>query len=156
LICKRAVWFCCGLFYWGAAYQGVFTPSDPLIFQNTEYKDCRPVNDKDSFDFSLINNRNHEGKTKNWYTCGKLKGEYSTFSPLTYSLDVILPLIDLGQEKTWGTYIDTPKENAICEFLSFTINHVIRLIIWIETLFGWMASLMLVAFLTGLSDRYKY
>lgn len=148
-----AIWLSFAVCFWWAAYQGVFTPSDPLVFQNTTYDTCRSV-DTDSKN-RTINNSEPAGKTNNWYTCGKLMGEYTTFSPLTYSLDVILPLVDLGQEKTWGTYIDTAKPNAFYELVAFTPNHIIRLMVWFEIIFGWMASLMLVAVLTGLTDRKK-
>lgn len=148
-----AIWLSFGLCFWLAAYQGVFTPSDPLVFQNSTYDTCRSV-DKDGKP-RIINNLEPNQVTYNWYTCGKLMGEYTTFSPLTYSLDVILPLVDLGQEKTWGTYIDTAKPNAIYELMAFTPNHIVRLMVWFEILFGWMASLMLVAVLTGLTDRNK-
>ena len=33
--------------------------------------------------------------------CKSLPAEYTTFSPLAYSLDILLPLVDLGQ-KTLG------------------------------------------------------
>jgi hypothetical protein len=147
------VWFMCGLLYWNAAYQGVFAPSDPLVFQNENYDNCRSV-DADSTP-RRIDNNNKDQITYNWYTCGALVGEYSTFSPLAFSLDVILPLVDLGQEKTWGTYIDTAKPSMGAEFWQFSHNHWVRLLIWFEILFGWMASLMLVAVLTGLTDRTK-
>jgi hypothetical protein len=148
-----AIWLSFAACFWWAAYQGVFTPSDPLVFQNAAYDTCRSVDAQGKN--RDINNAEPDGKTNNWYTCGRLMGEYTTFSPLTYSLDVILPLVDLGQEKTWGTYIDTAKPDAINEFFAITPNHIIRLMVWLEILFGWMASLMLVAVLTGLTDRNK-
>lgn len=148
-----AIWLSFGLCFWLAAYQGVFTPSDPLVFQNSAYDTCRSVDTAGKT--RIINNLEPNQVTYNWFTCSKLMGEYTTFSPLTYSLDVILPLVDLGQEKTWGTYIDTAKSNAVSELLAFTPNHIIRLMVWFEIIFGWMASLMLVAVLTGLTDRNK-
>lgn len=148
-----SVWLSFAALYWVAAYQGVFAPSDPLVFQNAEYETCRTINTNGIYDRNVINNTIEV--SRNWYTCAALKGEYTTFSPLAYSLDAILPLVDLGQEKTWGVYIETPKANAIGEFFQFPLNHWIRLLVWFEILFGWMASLILVAVLTGLTDRTK-
>jgi hypothetical protein len=147
------VWLFSATMYFCAAYHGIFTPSDPLVFQNESYEsDCR------SFDIDgtarTINNQDEKGVTHNWYTCAKLMGEYTTFSPVAYSLDVIFPLVDLGQEKTWGVYIATPRSND--ELLKhWSWNHAVRLLVWFEVLFGWMASLMLVAVLTGLTERDK-
>lgn len=151
-----AVWIFSAMIYWCAAYQGTFAPSDPLVFQKESLNSCRSVNSQGKFDRTIINNKEKTGDTHNWYTCGALSGEYATFSPLAYSLDVILPVVDLGQEKAWSPYIDTPYNNAVDEFFAnFTWNHVIRLIIWMEVLFGWVASLMFVAVLTGLTDRNR-
>lgn len=141
--------------YFCAAYYGIFTPSDPLVFQNSAYEAaCRSYNPDGTE--RIINNADKNGNTHNWYTCGALMGEYTTFSPIAYSLDVILPLVDLGQEKAWGVYIATPKANGIDElFGHWPINHVTRLLVWFEIIFGWVASLMLVAVLTGLTERDK-
>ena len=149
------VWLFSAAMYFCAAYHGIFTPSDPLVFQNVNYElDCR------SFDMDgtarTIHNQDEHGVTHNWYTCGKLMGEYTTFSPVAYSLDVILPLVDLGQEKTWGVYIESPAANGAVELLThWSWNHTARLLVWFEVLFGWMASLMLVAVLTGLTERER-
>lgn len=149
------VWLFSAAMYFCAAYHGIFTPSDPLVFQNVNYEhDCR------SFDMDgtarTIHNQDEHGVTHNWYTCGELMGEYTTFSPVAYSLDVILPLVDLGQEKTWGVYIESPAANGAVELLThWSWNHAARLLVWFEVLFGWMASLMLVAVLTGLTERER-
>ena len=59
-----------------------------------------------------------------------LPAEYTTFSPLAYSLDILLPLVDLGQKKPW-----------------------VRLLNWFEILYGWIASLLFVAIVSGISRR---
>jgi hypothetical protein len=128
------IWFSFALCYWCAAYNGVFAPSDPLVFQHNDYKTCRTINTAGEYDPKVINNKIKA--SQNWYTCDALKGEYTTFSPLAYSLDVILPLVDLGQEKTWSTYISTPNANGFAEFAKLSVNHVIRLMVWFEILFG--------------------
>jgi len=91
--------------------------------------------------------------TGNWYLCKLLRKEYSGFSPPAYSLDVMLPLVDLQQEKHWAPMIRTPKENWRAELISFDAEHTTRLIVWIQTLFGWITSLLLVAIVSGLTKR---
>jgi hypothetical protein len=134
------VWLGCGVFYWCvASTHAVIGPTNPLIFQDKlMYDQCSPKSPL---------------KKGNWFFCDKLQDEYTTFSPLTYSLDVILPLVDLQQQKDWGTLIKTPKEVWYEELFAFSWNHVTRLVIWFETLFGWVASLLLVAILSGLTKR---
>lgn len=136
-----SVWVLCGVAYWWLALppRSVIAPSDPLIFQSDVYRACQP---------------DYPGVAGNWYLCDSLRGEYATFSPLAFSLDLLLPLVDLGQEKTWGAYVPTPNENPMSEFFcNFHWGHVARILIWLETLFGWLSSLLLVAIVSGFSRR---
>lgn len=135
LVWMFGVWLACGMFYWYAALDGVFGPSDPLVFQNPDYKICAAQN------------------AGNWYLCATLPEEYTGFSPLAYSLDVILPLVDLQQETDWAPLIPTPKSVWYQELLAFDLKHVARLVVWFEILFGWVASLLLVAVVSGLTKR---
>jgi hypothetical protein len=193
------VWLICGVIYWGAAVygnngNGVFAPSNPLVFQNTEYATCVPDScaakvEKMKSVYSILHEvlppntslmfQNTEyavcipdsdaakaEKTKsviavpppvqgagNWYLCEKLRPEYTGFSPFAYSLDLILPLVDLQQENDWSPMIPTPDKTSA--FWTWTPNHeyFIRLVIWFEILFGWVASLLLVAVVSGLTKR---
>lgn len=128
------VWFACGLIYWGAAINGIMAPTNPLIFQQKKYKDC-------------------VSPTSNWYFCEKLPEEYSGFSAFAYSLDVLLPVVDLQQEKDWAPMIPTPKVIWFQEVVNFTPKHIVRLVLWFEIIFGWIASLLLIAVVSGLSKR---
>ncbi len=142
------VWLTCGVLYWHAANVGVFAPSNPIAFQYTDYN-CTP--NQNGANFWKI----EKDKTKNWYY-SSLKGEYTTFQPFAYSLDVILPVVDLYVEKDWGVYIPTPS--GYFDWLNpttITFNHIVRLIVWLEILFGWALSLILVAILSGLAKNEK-
>jgi len=124
------VWLVCAAMYWAAALQGVMRPSNPLVFQ--KYPTC----------------------TSNWYLCAELPEEYTGFSPLMYSLDVLLPVVNLQQEQDWAPLIPTPKAAWYKElFCHWTFKHVVRLFVWFEIVFGWVASLLLVAVLSGLTKR---
>ncbi|GAB3426958.1 hypothetical protein NX773_20820 [Massilia solisilvae] len=138
------VWLVCAALYWVAALQGVMAPSNPLVFQNEKYQDC--ATDR------VIN------KTvipANWYLCDQLPEEYTGFSPLAYSLDLILPLVDLQQERDWAPKVPTPSESWWKELTALSLKHIVRLVVWIEILFGWMASLLLVAVVSGLTKRVE-
>lgn len=89
-----------------------------------------------------------------WYWVAALPEEYSGFSPLAYSLDVILPLVDLQQESRWSPLIPTPNKAWCVELFTFEGGkHWTRLLVWLEILFGWLASLLLVAVVSGLTKR---
>lgn len=144
-----AVWLACSAIYWHAANVGVFAPSNPIVFQSKDYN-CSPteVSIKD-----LV--YKEENGSKNWYY-SSLKGEYTTFQPFLYSLDVILPVVDLYAEKDWGVFIPTPS--GYFDWLNpttITFNHIVRLVVWLEIIFGWALSLILVAILSGLAKNEK-
>jgi hypothetical protein len=134
-----AVWLAFGIFYHIAAVVGVFAPSNPLVFQNSAYAQCSPNYDR--FDELMPE------KIGNWYWCDRLPDEYTTFNPYLYSLDLILPLVDLQQDKDWAPMIPTPGQHFM-DFFSLSgwhLNHVVRLAVWAEILFGWVASLLFVS-----------
>lgn len=131
------VWLFCALAYWWLALppNNALGPTDPLVFQNPVYAVCTAANNG------------------NWFLCGPLPAEFTTFSPLAYSLDILLPLVDLGQEKSWGPLVPTPDRHFFVELFSFNPGHWVRLLNWIETLYGWVASLLFVAIVSGMSRR---
>jgi hypothetical protein len=80
---------------------------------------------------------------------------YPVFSPLVYSLNVLLPVVELGEEAAW-----TPNSkpfspvwwrNLVQPFSNW--GNFVQLLIWLETLFGWVAGLLLVAVVSGLARR---
>lgn len=150
-----AVWLGSAGFYWFAALppNDVFAPSNPLVFQHGPYQACAPDRPESREEMAKPPNQQKIVGAGNWYLCGELRQEYTGFSPLAYSLDVLLPLVDLQQQKDWGPLIPTPKANPWDEFWEYGIKHLTRLVIWFQTLFGWVASLLLVAIVSGLTKR---
>jgi hypothetical protein len=127
------VWFFGAAIYWCAAVQGVMGPSNPLVFNDPKLRAACHAN---------------------WYVCTELPQEYAGFSPLAYSLDLLLPLVNLGQEKDWAPLIPQPRASWWSEWLGhWTFKHVTRLVVWLEIMFGWVASLLLVAVFSGLTKR---
>jgi|JI7StandDraft_1071085.scaffolds.fasta_scaffold91121_2 hypothetical protein len=86
------------------------------------------------------------GKTP-WTRCAAMPAEYTTFQPLIYSLDLILPLVDLQQEADWAPIVEDPPGRTL-PFGAF-----LRWLMWFEILFGWAMSLMLVAVLGKLVNK---
>jgi hypothetical protein len=132
LMVMMCVWLGSGIIYQNAAENGWFAPTNPHLFQHERYAPCRPENGG------------------NWVTCDvKTPPEYTTFNALAYSLDLILPLVELQQDKDWAPIVGK-SEGAEVEW---TFGALVRLVMWFEILFGWVASLLLVAVLTGLTNR---
>lgn len=155
------MWFTCtGIYWYAAAREGVFAPTNPIVFQHDDYFHCRPDRESVWLQRSpaaaglavreIPKNLKGSG---NWYLCPELREEYTGFSPLAFSLDILLPLVDLQQQKDWAPMIPTPKAGFFEELTSFGWKHFIRILIWFETLFGWLVSLLLVAIVSGLAKR---
>ncbi len=121
--------------------------ANTISISNKKYSDDNLKN------FESKQNISDESNSGNWYLCKALREEYSGFSPPAYSLDVMLPLVDLQQEKHWTPMIRTPKADWFAELSSFDAEHITRLVVWVQTLFGWITSLLLVAIVSGLTKR---
>lgn len=149
------IWLACAAFYWFAALppNDVFAPSNPLVFQHADYQVCAPNRPEANEEMAKPPKQQKVVGAGNWYLCSELREEYTGFSPLAYSLDVILPLVDLQQQKDWGPLIPTPQAHPWYEFRERGMKHLTRLVIWFQTLFGWVASLLLVAIVSGLTKR---
>jgi hypothetical protein len=196
-----AVWLLFGAIYWCAAVygddgNGIFAPSNPLIFQNPKYAACVPDScaakeEKIKLVYAtlqklikpnsplMLQNTEYvacmsdteaakpelsklacavpppiEG-AGNWYLCEVLRPEYTGFSPFAYSLDLILPLVDLQQENDWAPMISTPTKISAFWTWSSSHEYCIRFLMWFEILFGWVSSLLLVAVVSGLTKRQE-
>lgn len=167
-------WLGFALFYHLMAGQGVFGPSNPLVFDNPKYAHCRP----DAPEVSATG----KPRVGNWVWCADAPGEYAAFSPLAYSLDLILPVVTLGQANEWGpiTPASAPDMPGLQRFgnLMFDIlkigdprtwdwlqnpddpakwreflGLVTRFAVWMEILIGWLFSGLMVAVLSGLAKK---
>jgi hypothetical protein len=122
------MWLLCGTVYWIAAERGVMAPTDPLVFNDPRHAHC---------------------KLGNWTQCPDLAAEYPAFQPFAYSLDLLLPLVDLRQEHRWAAAAASVASVRDTDAWGETA----RVLAWLEILFGWAASLTLVAVFAGLFDR---
>ena len=120
------VWLTCSGLYLAGSNNGVFAPTNPMIYQTPAYvKACGWRGEKHPI----------------WTRCKAMPEAYTTFDAGIYSLNVLLPVGDLGQVSSWGPMTAT------------ALGWVVQGAVWFETLFGWLASLLLVAVLSGLVKR---
>ena len=147
-----ALWASGSLFYREVAVQGSFAPSNPVIYLNKDI----------------------EAKcARNWTDCKGAPPELPSFSPLTYSLDIMLPVLDLGQKHNWPA--DRPARQARDHGISFhrlgarlrsahdvphiridekplaegTVDKIVRA----QTLLSWGVLGLLIAMLSGLIKK---
>jgi hypothetical protein len=140
------IWLLFAAFYDFAVYRGAFAPSNAIILNDPKLlAACSPAPP------NAPPNPRH-----NWYLCSALPNEYTGFNPLVYSLNVLLPVVDLQQEQAWGPITPTPSKiwwpNVYALFESW--GGRVQLVIWAETLYGWIAGAMLIAVLTGLTRKH--
>lgn len=119
-----AVWLLCGGLFWAAAERGALAPTAPLLLADPRLASCRP-------------------------DCAHWPITAPTFKPFVHSLEVLLPLIDLRQQRHWA-----PARNALAtEAERWLGTPLVQLLTWLEGAIGWIASLTLLAAAAGLTDR---
>jgi hypothetical protein len=132
------IWLACALCFEVGREWGYFGPSNPIIHTSAAFEACGAPGD------TLP-----DGRPKYfWHTPAcPTPPEYSTLFPLLYSLDLILPLVDLQQDKDWAPMVvNTNGEQLFWGYL-------LRALLWFEILFGWFASLMFVAIVSRLVEK---
>lgn len=118
------VWLVSGLAYTAAEKDGLFGPTNPRIYADSAYGGC--------------GDGGEPGKQR-WTHCNVLPPEHTRLDPLIYSLDVILPLVDLKQENEWAPIVHSADGSELLG------GHALRFLMWFEILFGWITSLLLVS-----------
>jgi hypothetical protein len=131
-----AVWLVAAIYFHFGAHAGYIGPSTPLL--NSPAISAQVE--------AQCGHRFEISKTP-WTRCPAMPPEYTTFQPYLYSLDLILPLVDLQQEADWAPIVEDPPGNTLW-FGAF-----LRWLMWAEILFGWAMSLMLVAVLGKLVNK---
>jgi hypothetical protein len=136
LAIMAAVGVAFGFYFKAAADRGVFAPRDAQVFLQPDFEKCRP----------------HAGG--NWTACAETVGdkfaEYPRFNPWVYSFNVLFPIVDLYQEKSW---VPMQKEVRfeLGDGLSIEVpSWGTKALVWTELVFGGVASLLAVAAFSGL------
>ena len=122
-----------GFYYKLAAERGIFAPRDAQVFTQATFDKCR-------------------GRAGGWTTCAEVEptfAEYSQFNPWVYSFNVLLPVVDLYQEKNWAPMRKEVRFEA--GGYAFVVpSWGTNALVLTEVAFGWVASLLAVAAFSGL------
>ncbi len=136
LAIMAAVGVACGFYFQLAAEKGVFAPRDAQVFLQPDFDRCRP----------------HAGG--NWTACvdtvGAKFAEYPQFNPWVYSFNVLVPVVDLYQEKSWVP-MQKQVRFEVAEGVAIEVpSWGTTALVWAELVFGGVASLLAVAAFSGL------
>lgn len=132
------LWFFCSLAFEGGREFGYFGPSNPLIHASAVYASCGAPGE-------LL----PDGRAKAfWHSPAcPTPPEYATLYPPLYSLDLILPLVDLQQDSAWAPMVVNERGEQL------VWGYLLRALMWFEILAGWFASLMLIAIVSRLVEK---
>lgn len=121
-----ALWFGSGALYWAAAENGAFAPSNPAVYNDPRYADCR--------------DKAESAEQVNWTQCPALAVEHPAFRPFAYSLELLLPFIDPRQRNQWAA-IDSHRDATRQQTWSAASSWGLatRVLSWYEMLVGWLA-----------------
>jgi hypothetical protein len=139
IVALLALWLGCGFLYQAGAAHGGFAPKDGQVWTSAIYNDACG---------------------KNWTDCAELKpggggkvGEIIAFNPFTYSADMLLPAIDLGQRSAW-TPMWREIEVALPGERKVTLPAgTLRVATWIENILGVAGVILIGAILSGIVKR---
>jgi hypothetical protein len=85
-----------------------------------------------------------------------MPSEYTTFSPWVYTLDLLLPIVDLRQEKDWAPRVTDANGDVLAPLwsgASIGLGHITRFGEWALILLGWVLSALLIGAVTGIIRR---
>ena len=117
------VWLLCAAAYWAAAERGGFAPG-AWAATDAQLAACRTE-------------------------CARLPAGVPAFQAFAYSLDVLLPLADLRQERHWAPARDT----LLPEAEAWTGAPLLQWLIWFEAACGWALTLAAITSALDLADR---
>lgn len=171
----RALWWILGLWLTGASIftflpNEIMAPTDSKMYLDaTVPKECRV--DWISFSGPTENDEAHTmrralqamplglGLDASWkeICARRVPSEYSSFQPVIYSLDLVLPLTDLRQERDWSPRISDADGRTLYPLFGrdsrFGLGNLVRLLEWFMILAGWTISLFIAAGVTGIAKR---
>jgi hypothetical protein len=106
--------------------------------------------------------------TQNWSwksICDRaVPSEYSVFQPFVYSIDIMLPFLELRQERDFAPRILDDKGNALRPLFTLPswlpivggtwgLGHLVRLWEWFEIFFGWTLTILIAASVSGIIKK---
>lgn len=173
LLWMPTFWILAATFYAYTIPAGIMAPTDALVYQSSAIPaECRDdwIDFKPKFRVTddirrremseqlglMTYDRDDHPVSADWPTICKasMPSEYTTFSPAVYALDLLLPIIDLRQEKDWAPRVTDERGNVVAPIVDgWGWGYVTRIIEWMFVLLGWFFSALLAGAVSGLIRR---
>ena len=139
-------WLTCALLFDAGERRGLFGPTAAALQINPHLAHCGAPGDTYTPPTGMgadpVHLRNLPRPVEPWTRCSAFPASHPRFNPWIYSLDLILPVVDLRQDDAWGPIVAT-KGGAH----PLPWGMWLQVVIWLEILIGWLGSLLLVAVL---------
>ncbi len=144
IVALLALWLTCGFLYQAGAAHGGFAPKDGQVWTSAIYNEACDKNWTDCATLKDADGREFKG--------GKVS-EIIAFNPFTYSADMLLPAIDLGQRSAW-----MPMWREIKVELPWLgevplPKWTLRAVTWAENILGVAGVILIGAILSGIVKR---
>lgn len=85
---------------------------------------------------------------KEWSRTHVVPAGYPSFNAVAYSVDSFVPILSLQQRDSWR-----PNDRATCQRGPENCGSLLRILLWLNTVFGWIVTTLAVAGFTGLIRR---
>jgi len=135
--------FGCALYYDWAARQGGLAPSNPVLFNNAEVRAaCAGTAIAPDIAVPI-----------DWYRCKRVPAEFNQFRPLVFSLDQMIPFVQLGQMWVWQA---TTTEIAIEPWGMGVVTlpaWTTQVVTWSQGIGSMLLYLLIAAILGGVIKR---
>jgi hypothetical protein len=135
-------WLCgVAVFGWGEGH-GTFKPNSPVVLRSLDWTMCGVGRSETRFLPSLereVAGRAEPGQ--NQLDCFRLQPEassYPEFNAFMYSLDTLLPVLEIGQKEYWRPDTADPRGVWVLNYYYF------------QSMVGWALSLLAIAGFSGL------
>jgi hypothetical protein len=128
-----------GYIYQKADEQGLFAPTNSLVYRDAELKAACTVDGRPAWTSPVC-------------PLPRAAPEYTVFDPYIFSLDVVIPLINLRVEEDWQPLRAPFTVNVYGRVFQLPANFL-RALVWIETIFAWVWSLSLLVVATSMFRR---
>lgn len=133
--------FGCAGFYSLAAKKSAFVPTNPLIYKDPAVRQA------------CVEATPDVATPVDWYACKKMPFELNPFRPLAYSLDQMIPFLQLGQKRDWQP-VSIPLVFNPWGIGKLTLPASTTLVVtWCQSIGSTMLYLFIVAILGGLIKR---
>jgi hypothetical protein len=135
--------FGCAWYYDRAAGQSAFAPVNPVIYNDPEIRRaCAGTKEVPEIAAPI-----------DWYHCKKNPFELNPFRPMIYSVDQMIPFLQLGQKREWQP-INRQLRFDLLGIARITLPASMTLIVtWCQSIGSTMLYLFIAAILSGLIKR---